>query len=352
MKSSIVAAIFALGACASVAQAAPSVTLFGVMDEFGTYVKAQGSPAVKRLDSSGMLASRWGLHGSEDLGDGLSANFVLEFGLNANDGSAADSHRGANRQSWVGLAGSWGEVRLGRQNTPQFFMNGKFDAFNGGTQASGWNNMSGTAPRVDAAIGYISPVISGLKAQLLVGRGAVAGAPIVAQTSANQTVHAALEYETKTTYVGLNHEVIDSESVTYSTHRTGLGASYAVSDKWRVFGAVGHESKSDSTLKLNLYSVSAAWQMTSLSSLAFGYAKLADGLSGAGHGNADQTSMLYRYSLSKQTTIYSAISHLQQHDQRNSVTLAGAAVLEAGSRPTSIPGGKIDGFQVGLTHTF
>lgn len=353
IKSAIVAAIMSLGAGAALAQAAPNVTLFGVMDEYGTYVKPQGSAAVKRLDSSGMLASRWGARGSEDLGDGLSVNFTLEFGLNANDGSAADSNRAANRQSWVGLAGGWGEVRLGRQNTPQFFMNGKFDAFNGGTQASGWNNMSGTAPRVDSAVGYFSPVISGLKGQLLVGRGAAPAGPILAQTRANQTLHAALEYETKTAYLGLNHEVIDNASVAYTTRRTGLGASYAVSDRWRIFGAIGHESRSDSSLKLNLYSVSAAWQVAPLASLAFGYFKLTDDLSGAGHGGADQSSVLYRYSLSKRTTIYTGIAHLQQHGLRNSFSFGGAAVVQAGARPTTlVPGGAIDGYQLGVTHTF
>jgi hypothetical protein len=31
------------------------------MDEYLTYIKPQGTPSVKRLDSSCLLASRWGI---------------------------------------------------------------------------------------------------------------------------------------------------------------------------------------------------------------------------------------------------------------------------------------------------
>ncbi len=119
-KPVALAALCALSG-AAFAQAAPStVTVYGVLDEYLTYVKPEGVPAVRRLDSSGMLASRVGFRGREDLGGGLAANFTLEAGLNANDGSNADGNRFFNRQSWVGLSGTWGEVRFGRQNTPQY----------------------------------------------------------------------------------------------------------------------------------------------------------------------------------------------------------------------------------------
>jgi predicted porin len=348
-------------AAAAIAMAAPAlaqgangnVVLFGVVDEYLASIHPQGGGSVTRLDSSGLLASRWGVHGREDLGGGLAANFWLEAGLNANDGSRADGNRAFNRQSWVGLSGGWGELRLGRQNTPQFYMNGKFDAFNGATYASGWNNVTGAAPRVDDAIGYFSPAFGAVKAQLLVARGALAGAPIAPQVAGNQNVHAALEYEVPAAYVGLNYESVDSTAVAYTTKRTGLGASYAITPRWRVFGAWGHETRSDDSLKQNLYSISAAWQATPAGVLAFGWFRLADKLSGTGHGNADQASVQYRYALSRRTTIYSALARIKQHGLRNNLSLGGAAVVEAGARPTSpVPGGSVSGMQVGITHTF
>jgi predicted porin len=351
LKTPVAAAVLCLLSGAALAQS--SVTLYGVVDEFFTYIKPEGQGAAKRLDSSGLLASRVGFRGREDLGAGLAANFTLEAGLNANDGSNADANRFFNRQSWVGLSGAWGEVRAGRQNTPQFYMNGEFDAFNGATQASGWNNVSGTAPRVDDAFGYFTPKFGNVSAQILIGRGSLGGAPVSAQTRANQNLHAAVEWKIPTTYVGMNYESIDNATLPYTQKRLGLAANYAVTDNWRIYGAYGHETRTDDSLRLNLYSLSARWQFAPTQNLAFGYFHVSDKLSGTGHGNADETSVLYRYLLSKRTTIYTALSHLQQHGLRTSFSLGGAAVVESGARPTTtVPGGSINAFQLGVTHTF
>jgi predicted porin len=185
-------------------------------------------------------------------------------------------------------------------------------------------------------------------------RGALAGAPVIPQTRANQNWHAAIEYEVPTTYVGLNYEVIDNQGTpTNTAKRLGLGASYAIAPDWRLYGAYGHETRSDNSLDLNLFSISAGWQFTPAQNLALGYFRVNDKLSGTGHGGADETSVLHRYALSKRTTIYTALSYLKQHDLRNSFSLGGAAVVEAGARPTTpVPGGSIQAVQMGINHVF
>lgn len=334
------------------ASAQSNVTIYGVMDTFVTNIHADGTPSVLRMDSSGSLASRLGFKGTEDLGGKYSANFALEAGLNANDGTGADANRLFNRQAWVGLGTPYGELRLGRQNTPQFYMNGRFDAFNGGTQASGWNNIFGVAPRIDNAIGYFSPVVNNVKIQALVSRGASGGAPVAAEIAANQSEYFAAEYENGPLYVGLNYQYAKSAG-TASATRTGLGASYVLNPSWTIYAAMDHETKSDDSLKSNLYSLSALYKFTPVSSLAFGWAGLKDKVSGAGHGDATQWSALYRYSLSKRTTLYTALSRLDQKGQRNNLSLNGAAVVEPGSQvKAGIPGGGIDGVQLGILHTF
>ena len=70
-------------------------------------------------------ASRLGVKGSEDLGNGLSANYQLEWEVNS-DNSGRDL---GQRNQWVGLKGSWGEVRIGRHDTPTKMSQGKFDQF-------------------------------------------------------------------------------------------------------------------------------------------------------------------------------------------------------------------------------
>jgi predicted porin len=57
-------------------------------------------------------ASRIGFRGTEDLGGGLKAGFVLEHGFNINNGTQSQSAIWA-RQSEVNLGGNWGMVRLG-----------------------------------------------------------------------------------------------------------------------------------------------------------------------------------------------------------------------------------------------
>src|SRR5690606_25713831 len=63
--------------------------------------------------SSGLLStSRLGFKGSEDLGGGLSAVFKLEGSL-AVDTGTSDALK-FNRESYVGLAGGFGEIRFGK----------------------------------------------------------------------------------------------------------------------------------------------------------------------------------------------------------------------------------------------
>ncbi|HEY9051859.1 MAG TPA: porin [Gammaproteobacteria bacterium] len=77
--------------------------------------------------------SRLGVKGSEDLGNGLSANYQLEWGVNP-DSNSANPTSGANngltqRNQWVGLKGNFGEVRVGKHDTPLKMSQGKFDQF-------------------------------------------------------------------------------------------------------------------------------------------------------------------------------------------------------------------------------
>ncbi|MES2019017.1 MAG: porin [Pseudomonadota bacterium] len=335
------------------ARAQDGLTTYGVLDVFATRLKADGLPATTRIDSSGLLASRVGVRGAHELGDGLRSNFVIEIGLNQDDGGAPDGNRLANRQAWVGLTGRYGELRLGRQNTPQFYMNGKYDAFTSATQASGWNNLFGAPPRTDNAIALISPLMAGVRVQALLARGATGGAAPALETANNQNLHFALEYERGPLYVGANHQVVKANSAVTSVRRSSMGASYAVSSRWSAFGAAGVEQRPDGTQSTRLVSLSARYQLLPATSLAFGWAGLQDRLAGPGHGDAREVSAMLRHVLSKRTSIYSALSHLSQEGQRNSFFLGGSAVVTPAAQIRSpLPGGDISGLQLGLLYSF
>ena len=105
-------------------------------------------------------ASRLGVKGSEDLGGGLKANFMLEWGVNPDDGTDAGFTR---RNQWVGLSGdSWGEVRVGRHDTPLKMAQGGFDLFNDtDADIQGILGISQGEVRSDNTLLYVSPSFSG-----------------------------------------------------------------------------------------------------------------------------------------------------------------------------------------------
>src|SRR5665647_2881221 len=175
MKKSLVA--LAALAVVGAASAQSSVTLFGVVDAAVSYGSGDVSNKTQ-LTNSGYNSSRLGFRGVEDLGGGMSASFWLEAGL-ANDdgqGAATNSNNQAsgagagvngrqgltfNRRSTVSLAGGWGELRLGRDYTPQFWNLTVFDPF--GTNGAGTTQtlnsiITGvTAVRASNSVGYFLP---------------------------------------------------------------------------------------------------------------------------------------------------------------------------------------------------
>ena len=114
MKKSLLA-LAALGAFAGVAHAQSSVTLYGIVDVgFNMNTNAGGSH--KYDMSSGVLqGSRFGLRGTEDLGGGLKALFVLENGFDVTNGKLGQGGLMFGRQAYVGLSSQFGTVTLGRQ---------------------------------------------------------------------------------------------------------------------------------------------------------------------------------------------------------------------------------------------
>lgn len=93
-----------------------NVTLYGVISSAIRYTSnidgKHGS--LTQLVPSGIGGSRWGLKGTEDLGDGNQAVFVLENGFATNNGKTTyDALFG--REAYVGLTGTWGSLTFGRQ---------------------------------------------------------------------------------------------------------------------------------------------------------------------------------------------------------------------------------------------
>ena len=103
------------------AAAQTSVTLYGVVDNAFAYSSNQGGHSNTYINSGALLASKFGLYGTEDLGGGNTALFRLESGLNAATGQQSQAGVIFNRQAYVGLSNTnYGQVTLGRAYTPYF----------------------------------------------------------------------------------------------------------------------------------------------------------------------------------------------------------------------------------------
>ena len=112
MQKKIIALAVA-GLVSGVAFAQTNVTVYGSVDVNYTYSKA-GDAKFSGVDTGGLNGGRIGFKGEEALGNGLKAIFTLEYGNDPDVNTMLTQ----TRQSFLGLAGKFGSVTLGRQYAP------------------------------------------------------------------------------------------------------------------------------------------------------------------------------------------------------------------------------------------
>lgn len=126
MKKTLLAVAVA-AALPAAAFAQTNVTLYGIADAGFGFVDddGPGSDATTAVNSGYQSTSRLGIRGSEDLGSGLKATFNIEAAVRYDTGGTDGVFW--QRRAVVGLAGGFGEVRLGRDYTPGFSAAGTTD---------------------------------------------------------------------------------------------------------------------------------------------------------------------------------------------------------------------------------
>ena len=110
MKKSLLA-LASLSLFSGVATAQSSVILYGVVDlpiEYNNHLapgfnQPGGGSRVGLQTGGGLSGSRWGLRGTEDLGGGTKALFVLESGFGVDDGRSQQGGRLFGRPAYVGM---------------------------------------------------------------------------------------------------------------------------------------------------------------------------------------------------------------------------------------------------------
>lgn len=126
MKKLVLAASLIALSAPILAQTAvtPSVTVYGKMRQFIESEKVGTGESITKLTNA---TSRLGFRGTEDLGDGLKAEFIIETAIGADSPTGAATSLG-DRRSLVGLSNSWGSVHFGRDRILSQFIYDRFDA--------------------------------------------------------------------------------------------------------------------------------------------------------------------------------------------------------------------------------
>ena len=116
-------------------------------------------------------SSRLGLKGQLEMQDGLVGLYQIEYQIDPVDGHARDEVRGENgeikvtdstftqRNSYVGLKGSFGTLKLGKHDTPLKKASLKVDLFN--DLKGDIKNITDGENRITSFLGYDSPVFGG-----------------------------------------------------------------------------------------------------------------------------------------------------------------------------------------------
>jgi outer membrane porin, ompC family len=171
-KKSLIA-VAVLGATAFSVQAA-DVTMYGKVDtglRYQTNEITDGGQAQVDEDTFSMenglnSASRFGVKGSEDLGNGMKVSFQLENGFKADSGEFKTSGKLFDRQATVALSSDFGTLTMGRvggigSGAGFDLVYGYADAFDGGS-----DSVLGLAKsdRYDNMITYQTPKFAGMQA--------------------------------------------------------------------------------------------------------------------------------------------------------------------------------------------
>jgi predicted porin len=356
-----------------------NVTVYGILD--GTFdvisvsggqagVPAKGTPSYNRVTSNG---SRLGFKGTEDLGNGMSAFFQIESNAKFDAGGGLDTAR----DSFLGLKGNFGAVKLGNFSGPNRDLASKLDVVihsDGIAENSAiFGKLGGFGSYFDTrytnSIAYITPKFSGFEGTLHYqaneNKSEEPGKGI------NSSLYEiGLKYDNGPVFVGLAHGQLNENNETGTgsfkmgldakTTETRVGGSYKF-DAASVRLMYGHTKAEGSLgeLKQNVWGIGGTYNVTPNGKLLAQYYS-ADDLSGNRTGSADLSEtgakfwvLGYEHSLSKRTTL---IAHYAQmkNDNRTSTVAGAGKGYDFGDGKTGFTGNdvKLSGLQLGVNHSF
>jgi predicted porin len=351
--------------------------VYGDIDEYVNHMRSSSGVKINALQDGAVLRSRLGFTGTKDFGSGYGGAFVLETGLNATNGTQADqpnanttglttSGRLFDRQAWAGLTSSFGEFRVGRQNT-DIQANGNYIDYTQRNLGSVVNSF-GVPSRYDGDFAYLSPRVAGVQ---VVAHYAIGGGGQQTTSTFNQGVmQLRADYVSgpiRVAYSGLlakapngaahGNEVYYHSA--YANYDYGMGTVYAVYVHSNNGGGAlsntgGNEvgniptvvSGTNATVNTpyDIYQVSADYRMTSTLRVGGLYGKIKDTVNSS--GSATGWSVGAYWQAFSNFTLYGLVDEIA-NDSTGSFGLAGSAGLTKNFSGTNLTGRRITGMQLG-----
>ncbi|GAB4215969.1 MAG: porin [Rhodoferax sp.] len=295
MKKSLIAMAVLAASGASFAQS--SVTLYGIADIWFGQTSGTGQTTQTVLESGGVSGSRWGLKGSEDLGGGLKANFLLEQGVKLDTGAGA-AGQAFSRQSYVGFSGGFGEVKLGKIWTAYDDISGAANAAFDSALAPVSNVWLSTGYNANPANGiyYVSPDFGGFTAAL----SYALGEDKTATLSASSVLALNAQYNKGALYAGFAYQEEKPQGDGEKTKFTRLNGTY---DFGMAKALVGYGKKKAGQAETTEWELGADVPVSSALTLSGGFARSSDNAA-AGDAVRKGYGFAAAYSLSKRTTAY------------------------------------------------
>lgn len=347
-----------------------TVTLYGSVDQYINHMSSSSGKSFTSLQDGAYMRSRLGFRGDEALGDDLRVKFQLEHGLSADTGATAESDKFFDRQAWVGMASkTWGELRLGRQNTAAFTRGGNVD-FTARTLGSMVNNF-GLPARLSNDLMWASPLWQGLQLELHFAPG-----ESTTGSSTSQAVYqVAVDYTAgpfKANYAGVRAKPASgaaySQSVAYDNVNAncdwGNGKVYLALVRSNNIAANANGNTAGSLLTpvgglvsgaadpsryYNIVQLSADWRVTPQWRVGALWGQI-DDTSDSARGATGGAIGSY-FDLSKRTMLY-ALAETLKNEANAGFRPAGSAAMSPNFTGADVNGQRIQGLQVGVLHRF
>ncbi|WP_158229238.1 porin [Collimonas sp. PA-H2] len=308
MKKTLIV-LSALAALAGAAHAQSSnVTIYGIVDS-GIEFANNGKDSVSRVQSGSLAQSRIGFTGTEDLGGGLKALFMLENGFNVDNGSLAQSGLLFGRQAFVGLGSAAGTVTLGRQYEPLHSLHVKFS-----THAVGFGDASAAyVPaiedvRLDNSLKYVSPAFAGLAMTLFYALGENTALPAAGKSYGN-LLNIQANYDNgplaaALSYVSKRKTAAAPDNITKNI-AAAVSYDFSLLKPYLILETVRNDLSSAAIPNYDFWSLAMDVPLGQ-GRLNFSYGSLKN--KSAANANSRSYGVVFDYDLSKRTTLYTGYS--------------------------------------------